>query len=152
MVTIMAKKEVHCANIIIQVSLNRRSFCYMPYIGIQQHQLWLWLLLLWTPMDLWQTNFASFMLGISKADIASEMGSLWRVIAVTKVLSFYVFKGEIYLGGATIHTTTQLVVKYTTWAMVEVRNEPFVGFTSLVCLTNGKEGEFGELENLTLSD
>ena len=29
--------------------------------------------------------------------------------------------------------------------MVEVRNEPFVGFTSLVCLTNGEKGELGEL-------
>ena len=99
----------------------------------------------------WQTNFACFVLGISKVDIASEIGSLWRVIAVTKVLSFLCLK-EKYIWGATIHTSTQLVVKYTTWAMVEVRNEPFVGFTSLVCLTNGKKGEFGEFGGLVLSD
>ena len=36
----------------------------------------------------WQIDFASFMLGISKADIASEIGSVWRVIAVTIILSF----------------------------------------------------------------
>ena len=85
----------------------------------------------------WQTNFASFVLRISKADIASEIGSLGRVIAVTKVLSFLCLK-ERYIWGATIHTTTQLV-KYTTWAIVEVRNETFVSFTSLVCLTNEKK-------------
>ena len=81
----------------------------------------------------WHTNFASFVLGISKADIASETGSLWRVIAVTQVLSLLCLR-EIYIWGATIHTTTQLVVKYTTWAMVEVRNEPFLGFSSLALL------------------
>ena len=68
----------------------------------------------------WHINFASFVLGISKADIASEMGSLWRIIAVTKVLSFFVFEREREIWEATIHTTTQLVVKYTAWAMVEV--------------------------------
>ena len=36
-----------------------------------------------------------------------------------------------------------LVDMYNMWAGVEKRNEPFVGFSSLVCLTNGKKGEFG---------
>ena len=55
----------------------------------------------------WQINFASFVLGISKADIASETGSLWRVIAVTKVLrSFFVFEREIYLGSYHTHNNT----------------------------------------------
>ena len=54
----------------------------------------------------WHTNFASFVLGISKADIASETGSLWRVIVVTKVPSFFVFKGEIYLGSYHTHNNT----------------------------------------------
>ena len=35
-------------------------------------------------------NLAFFVLGISKADIASETGSLWRVIVETKVLNFCV--------------------------------------------------------------
>ena len=61
------------------------------------------------------------------------------------------FEGEI-IWGATIHTTTQLVVKYTTWAMVEVRNKPFVGFTSLACLNIGKKGKFGGFGDLVLSD
>ena len=99
----------------------------------------------------WHINFASFVLGISKADIASETGSLWRAIAVTKVLNFLCLNAR-YICGATMHTTTQLVVKYTIWAMVEVRNEPFLGFSLLVCLTNGKKGEFGELGDLDLSD
>ena len=54
----------------------------------------------------WHTNFASFVLGISKADIASETGSLWRVTAVTKVLSFFVFEGEVYLGSYHTHNNT----------------------------------------------
>ena len=99
----------------------------------------------------WQINFASFVLGISKADIASEIGSLWRVIAVTKFLSFLCLK-ERYIWGATIHTTTQLVVRYTTWAMVEVRNEHLVGFTSLVCHTKGEKGELGLTGGLLLKD
>ena len=53
----------------------------------------------------WHTNFASFVLDISKADIASETGSLWRAIVVPKVPS-YLFLREIYILGATIHTTT----------------------------------------------
>ena len=84
----------------------------------------------------WHTNFASFVLGISKTDIASETGGLWRAIAVTKVLNFLCLKAR-YIWGATINTTTQLVVKYTIWAMVEVRNEPFLGFSSIVCLIKG---------------
>ena len=53
----------------------------------------------------WHVNFASFVLGISKADIASGMGSLWRIIAVTKVLSFLCLK-EIYLGSYHTHNNT----------------------------------------------
>ena len=48
--------------------------------------------------------------------------------------------------------TTQLVVKYTVWAMVEVINEPFLGFSSLACLNNGEKGKSGELGDLDLSD
>ena len=53
----------------------------------------------------WHVNFASFVLGISKADIASGMGSLWRIIAVTKVLSSLCLK-EIYLGSYHTHNNT----------------------------------------------
>ena len=51
----------------------------------------------------WQINFASLVLGISKVDIVSEIGSLWRVIAVTKVLSFLCLK-ESYIWGAVPYT------------------------------------------------
>ena len=34
------------------------------------------------------------------------------------------------------------------WAGVEKRNEPFVGFSSMVCLTNGKKSELGEVLDL----
>ena len=88
---------------------------------------------------------------VPDTDIASETGSLWRAISVTKVLSFLCLR-ERDIWGATIHTTSQLVVKYTTWAMVEVRNEPFLGFTSLACLNNGNKGEFGEFGDLDFSD
>ena len=91
----------------------------------------------------WHTNFASFVLGISKADIASETGSLWRAIAVTKVLSFLCLR-ESY-----IHTTTQLVVKYTIWAMVEVRNEPFLGFHHWYASPMGKKANLGSLGTWT---
>ena len=42
----------------------------------------------------------------------------------------------------------KLVDMYSMWAGVENRNEPFVGFTSLVCLTKEKKGEFGEALDL----
>ena len=71
----------------------------------------------------------------------------WRAIAVTKVLNFLCLNAR-YICGVTMQTTTKLVVNYTIWAMVEVRNEPFLGFSLLVCLTNGKKGEFGELGDL----
>ena len=45
-----------------------------------------------------------------------------------------------------MHTMTQMVVKYTIWAMVEVRDEPFLGFSLLVCLTNGKKVNLGVRE------
>ena len=99
----------------------------------------------------WHINFASFVLGISKADIASETGNLCRVIAVTKSLNSLCLNAR-YICGANIHTTTQLVVRYTMWAMFEVRNEPFLGLSLLVCLTNWKKGKFGELRDLDLSD
>ena len=88
MVAIMTDKEIHSANIVIQVSIkeSHSAICLIQiynntYYG---HSL--------TAMDTdgpWHINFASFVLGISKADIASETGSLWRVISVTKVLSFW---------------------------------------------------------------
>ena len=40
----------------------------------------------------WHINFASFVLGISKADIASIAGSLCRAIAVTSVHNFLSLK------------------------------------------------------------
>ena len=52
----------------------------------------------------WHTNFASFVFSISTADIASETHSLWRVIAVTKVLNFLCLNAR-YICWATIHTT-----------------------------------------------
>ena len=42
-----------------------------------------------------------------------------------------------------MHISTQLVVRYIMWAGVEVKNEPFLGFSLLVCLTIGKKGELG---------
>ena len=40
----------------------------------------------------WHMSFASFVLGISKADIASITGSLCRAIAVTSVPQFLVLE------------------------------------------------------------
>ena len=40
----------------------------------------------------WHMSFASFVWGISKADIASIAGSLYRAIAVTSVHSFLCLK------------------------------------------------------------
>ena len=37
----------------------------------------------------------------------------------------------------------KLVDIYSMWAGVEKRNEPFVGFTSLVCLTKEKKANLG---------
>ena len=37
-----------------------------------------------------------------------------------------------------MHISTQLVVRYSLWAGVENKNEPFLGFSSLVCHTKGK--------------
>ena len=62
----------------------------MPYTDIQQYLI---LMIVVTAMDThgsWHINFTSFLLGISKADIASETGNLCRVIAVTKILNFCV--------------------------------------------------------------
>ena len=47
-----------------------------------------------------------------------------------------------------MHISTQLEVRYTMWAGVEVKNEPFLGFSLLVCLTIGKKGKLGELGDL----
>ena len=54
-----------------------------------------------------------------------------------------------------MHIGTQLVVRYIMWAGVEVRNEgnePFLGFSLLVCLTIGKKGKLGELGDLEFMD
>ena len=69
-------------------------------------------------------SFASFVLGISKADIASIAGSLCRAIALTSVYNFLCLKAR-YSWGASIHMNTQLVVRYIIWAGVENKNEPF---------------------------
>ena len=105
MVAIMADKEIHSADIIIQVSLKE---CHSVTCLIQIYNNTYYGHVV-TAMDThgsWHTNLASFVLGISKGDIASETGSLWRVIAVTKVLSFFVFKREIYLGSYHTHNNT----------------------------------------------
>ena len=74
----------------------------------------------------WHINFASFVLGISKADIASVAGSLCRAIAVTSVCNFLCLKAR-YIRGVNMHISTQLVVRYIMWAGGEVKNEPFLG-------------------------
>ena len=38
-----------------------------------------------------------------------------------------------------MHISTQLVVRYIMWAGVEVKNEPLLGFSLLVCLKIGKK-------------
>ena len=55
------------------------------------------MVMLVTAMDThgsWRINFASFVLGISKADIASIAGSLCRAIAVTSVHNFLCLKAR----------------------------------------------------------
>ena len=42
-----------------------------------------------------------------------------------------------------MHKSTQLVVRSIIWAGVEVKNEPFLGFSLLVCLTIGKKVNWG---------
>ena len=48
------------------------------------------------------------------------------------------------LGRQVIQVIMKLVDMYSIWAGVEKSNKPFVCFSSLVCLTKGKKGEFGE--------
>ena len=69
----------------------------------------------------WHINFASFVLGISKANITSVAGSLCKAIAVTSVHNFLCLKAR-YIWGAKMHIGTQLVVRYIMWAKVEVKN------------------------------
>ena len=51
-----------------------------------------------------------------------------------------------------MHISTQLLVRYIMWAGVEVKNEPFLGFSLLVCLTIGEKGKLGELGDLDFID
>ena len=95
----------------------------------------------------WHISFDFFVLGISKADIASVAGSLCRAIAVTSVCNFLCLKAR-YIWGASMHISTQLVVKYIMWAGVEVKNELFLGFSLLVCQTIGKKGKLGVVMGL----
>ena len=73
----------------------------------------------------WHINLASSFWGISKADIASVMGSLCSVIAVTSVQSFLCLQAK-YICGASIQVNMHAVQKYTMWAAVENKNEPFL--------------------------
>ena len=90
----------------------------------------------------WHINFASFELGISKADMASVASSLCKVIAPTSVLNFLCLIAG-YTCGANMHKSTQLVIRYIIWAGVEVKNEPFLGFSLLVCHTIGQKVNWG---------
>ena len=74
----------------------------------------------------WHINLASSFGGISKADIASVMGSLCSVIAVTSVQSFLCLQAK-YICGASIQVSMHVVQKYPMWAAVENKNEPFLG-------------------------
>ena len=74
----------------------------------------------------WQISLASSFWGISKADIASVIGSLCNVIAVTKVCSFLCLQAK-YISGASIGVSMHAVLKYAMWAAVENKNEPFLG-------------------------
>ena len=71
---------------------------------------------------IWLLHFGVF----QKADIASVMGSLCSVIAVTRVQSFLCLQGK-YICGASIQVSMHAVQKYTMWAVVENKNEPFLG-------------------------
>ena len=83
--------------------------------------------------------------------MASVAGSHCKVIAATSVLNFLCLKAR-YTCGANMHISTQLVVRFIIWAGVEVKNDPFLGFSLLVCLTIGKKGELGELGDLVCID
>ena len=89
----------------------------------------------------WHMNLASLLLGISKALKACMEGIFCKVKAATNVLSFLCLQAK-YTCGAIKATSTQVVVKYTIWAMYETKNEPFVDFLILVCLTIGEKGKF----------
>ena len=52
------------------------------------------------------------------------MGSLCSVIAVTSVQSFLCLQAK-YICGASIQVSMHAVQKYTMWAAVENKNEPF---------------------------
>ena len=54
------------------------------------------------------------------------MGSLCSVITVTSVQSFLCLQAK-YICGASIQVSMHAVQKYTMWAAVENKNEPFVG-------------------------
>ena len=68
-------------------------------------------------------------------------GILCRVKAATSVLSFLYLQAR-YTCGAIRATTTHVVVRYIIWAMVETKNETFVDFLILVCLSIGEKGKF----------
>ena len=84
MITFMAEKQVYSTSIIIQISFEKvillqalYTYTAIPNMVIRV-----------TAMDThgsWHISLASSFWGISKADIASVMGVLCSVIAVTSV-------------------------------------------------------------------
>ena len=99
----------------------------------------------------WHISLASLFWGISKAVMASDMGSLCNVMVVTSVHNFLCLKVR-HAWGIKIQASTQLVVRYSMWAGVENKNEPFLGFSVGVCCTTGKKGELGETGDCELME
>ena len=93
MIAIMADEQIHCTDIIIQATFKESHLLHALYKYTATPNM----VMIVTAMDThgsWHINFASFVLGISKADIVSVAGSLCRVMAVTRVLNFLCLKAR----------------------------------------------------------
>ena len=93
MMKIMADEQIHSAHIIVQVALKKVILLHALYRYTTTPNM----VIIVTAMDThgsWHISFASFVSGISKADIVSIAGSLCRAIAVTSVHNFLCLKAR----------------------------------------------------------
>ena len=92
-ITIMADEQIYSAHFIIHVAFKESHLLHVLYKYTATPNM----VMIVTAKDthgIWHFTFASFVLHISKADIASIAGSLCRAITVTSVHNFLFLKAR----------------------------------------------------------